>query len=410
MIKEIGISKLEPGMLVVDTGLSWIDRPFVYSTEGRIRSREEIDRIAAEGYQTVFVKLGTEAAHGGLPTGPASVIGKAGGRSRAELLLVPLHKEIETAREIHTQLLSVTRDFLKDARLGRPVDFEQAKPVVGALVDSVMRNENALLTIKYLKSFDEYTFNHCINVAVVATVYGKYLGLPENRLNELCQAGVFHDLGKALIPLEILNKPGRLTKEEFDVMRGHPQLGYDLLSSVQGPSEDTLRGVLEHHEKYDGSGYPSGLKGLEQGEFARILAVSDVYDALTSERVYKQGMLPSRAMRIIYGIREADFYPGMVEGFIRCLGIYPIGSLVRLSTGENGVVIETAPGTPLLPIVRILQDKDHRLVQPREVDLAELADTLGEDAPRIESALNGLDGPLRIDRKGICEHLLPGGA
>lgn len=409
MVKEINIAELRPGMYVVDTGLSWIDRPFVYSTEGRVFGPEDVRRIRADGYLSAFVREpgdrdGSLAALMGadgpapLPGSPPETV-----RVRERLRRVPLKKEIETARQIHAGLVDFTRAALRDAKLGRPVDYEASRPLAGALVDSVMRNEDALLALKYLKSFDEYTFNHCVNVAVVATVFAKSLGYPEERLRELCQAGVFHDLGKALVPDAILNKPGRLTEAEFRTIREHPAQSYELLCGVRGPGEDVLRGALEHHEKCDGTGYPDGLSGDEISEFGRILAVADVYDALTSERVYKPGMSPSNALRIMYGLRESDFHPGFVEQFVRCLGIYPLGTLVRLSTGETGVVVQGAPLTPLLPTVRVVLDAHRASVPPRDLDLAALAETGGAEAPRIAFAIERPeDDPLlpRIDPRG----------
>lgn len=393
MIKEIPVNDLKPGMLVVDTGLSWIDRPFVYSSAGRIRSQDQVQRIVDEGYATVFVDSG-EPEHSGpslakrfahIPEDRA----EAEQRIRAQLRHVPLKKEIETARQIHARVVEFSRGMLHDARLGNPVDMQQAVELSAALVDSVMRNEDALLALKYLKSFDEYTFNHSVNVAVVATVFGKSLGLERADLRRLCQTGVLHDVGKALIPDAILNKPGRLTEDEFEVMRSHPGKGHELLGTVRGADEDILRGVLDHHEKHDGSGYPSGLRGDEISLFGRIIAVADVYDALTSKRVYKAGMPPSKALRIMYGIRESDFAPGMVERFIRCLGIYPIGTLVRLSTGESGVVVQGAPEEPLLPTVRVIFDAKRRPIPPKDMDLAALAREQGMDAPHIATSLEG---------------------
>lgn len=398
MIKEIRISELEPGMRVVDTGLSWIDRPFVFSTEGVIGSKADIQRIIEEGYLTVFVHADATQAHSGpnlsrrlagdTDSGHASP-GNTDVRVQEHLRKVPIKKEIETARQIHAGLVEFSRGFMGDVRLGKRVDYEQSGPLAGALVDSVMRNEDALLALKYLKSFDEYTFNHSINVAVVSTIFAKSLGFSEPRLREICQSAVFHDLGKALIPDEILNKPGRLTEEEFAVMRNHPVMGFETLHGVRGPTQDVLRGVLEHHEKYNGSGYPDGLRGEDMGEFGRIIAVADVYDALTSERVYKKGLTPSKALRIMYGMRETDFYPGHVERFVRCLGIYPIGTLVRLTTGETGVVVQGAPMTPLLPTVRVLFNAERVRVEPYDLDLAVHADACGLDAPRIERSLEG---------------------
>ncbi|MGE4291370.1 MAG: HD-GYP domain-containing protein [Desulfovibrio sp.] len=409
MVKELKISELEPGMYVVDTGLSWIDRPYVYSTEGRIFGPEDIRRIQSEGYLTAFVResdergrsgpnLARRMAGNGLAPLPAHQEAEA--RVRERLRKVPIKTEIQTAHQIHSQLVNFTRQVMRDVKLGKPVNYEGSWNLAGALVDSVMRNEDALLALKYLKSFDEYTYNHSINVAVVSTVFGKALGYSEELLRELCQAAVLHDLGKALVPDAILNKPGRLTNEEFDIMRGHPVAGYELLHGVRGPSEDVLHGALEHHEKYDGTGYPDGLAGEQISEFGRIIAVADVYDALTSERIYKRGMTPSNALRIMYGLRESDFHPGYVERFIRCLGIYPIGTLVRLTTGETGVVVQGAPLTPLLPTVRVILDAKRARTQPHDLDLTVLAEQLGMDAPRIEMAIeNTEDDPLmpRID-------------
>lgn len=381
--KEIPIQDLRPGMVVVDTGLSWVDMPFLYSKAGPVTEKDLLG-LKGSGYRTVFIEL-QEAPRG---DGKSSALTlsesiehdleaekKALGQSlslrkkAAAPTPPPSNGEFKRAERIYDDSLQLARDMMHDARLGK-VDTRASEPLVNELLDSIMSNKDALLSMKQLRRFDEYTFTHSINVSVLSCIFGKFLGLDQRRLSELATAGLYHDIGKARIPEDVLNKPGKLTDEEFGMMKAHPAKGHALLTG-QPVSDDILSAVLDHHEKHSGRGYPRGLAGDAISPLGRIVAVADVYDALTSRRVYKAGMQPSEALRIMYGMRETDFAPLFVEKFIKCLGIYPPGSLVRLSSGHMAVVCGTNEDKPLLPSVKIVADAKGLLPEPKALDLGQ---------------------------------------
>ncbi|MGL1863343.1 MAG: HD-GYP domain-containing protein [Pseudodesulfovibrio sp.] len=287
-----------------------------------------------------------------------------------EVKQVPIQEELRRADKMYGEALGYAHKFIDDVRDGKPFDFKDAAPLVGNFIDSVFRNDSAAAAICKLRNFDEYTYTHCINVAILAVILGKKLGYSREKLELIGMAGVFHDVGKSVIPTKILNKPGKLSDGEMNVMRTHPLRGYQSLKEQAGIPIEVLRGALEHHEKYDGSGYPRGLKGDEISDVARLLAVVDVYDALTSKRVYKDPMPPGKVLAMMYKWRVTDFHPNIVEQFIKSLGVYPVGSFVHLSTSEYGVVVDLSPEDPLNPSVRIAFNKDMRQKLVRTINLS----------------------------------------
>jgi len=261
----------------------------------------------------------------------------------------------------------------------------------------VLRNRDALTSLGKLRCRDEYTYTHCVNVSVLAMAFGDYLGLPQGELMGLGQAGLLHDLGKARIAESILNKPGRLTDEEFEAIRKHPLEGYFLVKEHQ-LGVKLIRGMLEHHEKYDGRGYPRGLSGEQIHPYARIIALADVFDALTSQRAYKKAMTTNQAMTLMFGMRGKDFFPSLVDSFIKSLGIYPVGSMVRLNTGEIGFVTISNPEQPLFPTVKICFDASFRSRMTVEADLSVAGPSNGGSRITIAECLDPRDfkiDPLR---------------
>ncbi|WP_462326541.1 HD-GYP domain-containing protein [Desulfobaculum sp.] len=369
MIKKIAAEELRPGMYVVDTGLSWMDYPFLYAEEGEIASAEQVERIATE-YTEAFVD--TERGAAALREGGDDGFAEAASTGRAwREERVPIAQEMEHVRTFYADSVTFAREFMTEVSTGGKVDYERSGVFVEEVIDSVTRNRDALVSMTKLRSSDEYTYTHCINVSVLATAFGDEMGLPHEDLMDLGLAGLMHDLGKALIPPMVLNKPGKLTDAEFDLIRKHPQRSITVLGRLDAVPRRVLRGVLEHHEKYNGGGYPAGLMGDDIHLFARYISLADVYDALTSARAYKSGMPPHKALRIIYSMRGQDFHPGNAERFIKVIGIYPVGSLVQLEDGRYAVVSGSNPQEPLRPRVTLALGPDGRPIHPRPVDLAQ---------------------------------------
>ena len=379
MIKKISIDDLKPGMQVVQLSSEvWEHMPFLYSTPGVIESEDHLAEIKDQGYRHCFIEtpsmepldkrldaLLTAREH--TPPSPPRV---------------PFEREMQVARLAYENAMLHARRIVTDSKLGRKIEFSDSMRTVETLVDSALRNPHTLVCLSKLNDYDEYTYVHCINVAAIAVVYGEYLGMEREELVHLGAAGMMHDLGKTAIPDRIINKRGRLTEQEFKEIKRHPKYGRDILARDPSVPPEVLEAVLHHHERGNGKGYPDGLGKGETSGMGRIIALADVYDALTSDRSYKDAILPNKALAIMYGMREHDFDPLEVQLFIKCLGIFPSGSLVRLNTGYYGVVYESNPVKPLMPKIKVILDEDLRPVPSKMVDLA-AQQILGEDAVEI---------------------------
>jgi len=267
---------------------------------------------------------------------------------------------LSRARETYGHTHDYINRVLEDVRLGRAIDPAEAKEVVNALVDSIMANESALVWLTMLKHRDEYTSQHSLNVCIMSLVFGRHLGLSESELHELGHGALLHDIGKMKVPLEILNKITRLTDEEMIELKQHAVYGYDMLKDSEHISEQALDIVRSHHERVDGSGYPRGLKGDAIGRYAMIVSVVDVYDAITSDRVYHMGISPHEALNLMYGWTPYSFMRELIESFIKCLGIYPVGSIVELETGEVGVIMTMNLAQRMRPIVTLVLDSEKK--------------------------------------------------
>ena len=388
MLEKIVIADLLVGMYVVDTGLPWLEHPYLYSQEGVVASEEALRAIREAGYEEAFVDTdkGSVVPLSAKP-GPegAADVGGPGARGPK----TPLDRELVVAKAVYRDCLSIAHDILRAVQGGGEIDVRACSDMVDSVIDSAVRNPDALLALCKLRRHDAYTFSHGVNVSVVASAFGVYLGLPGADLKELGLAGLYHDLGKTGVPDAILNKPGRLTELEFHRIMEHPALSGRLLAGL-GLPEGVVRGVTEHHERFDGTGYPTGLAGAAIHKWARVLALADVYDALTSQRSYKGPMLPTRALAVIHGMRDRNFPANLAERFIKFLGPYPVGACVRLASGEYGLVRASNPARPLAPEILVVCDAaGNRLEHPRVLDLAR--EDAGSVAEAVDPAAHGLD-------------------
>lgn len=231
--------------------------------------------------------------------------------------------------------------------------FVELKKQVETILDQILNNDNLMINMTDLKTFDEYTYQHSVNVAVLSMAIGVNLRLKQKEIYNLGLAALLHDIGKVFVPKSVLNKPGRLNEEEMEIMKNHPGIGYKYLKSRYEFSVSTYMGVLDHHEKYDGTGYPNNKKANEISFFGRIINVADVYDALTAERPYRKGLLPSEAIEYIMGGAGTHFDPEIVEVFIRKIAPYPLGTCIALSNGYEGIVVKNFQEASLRPSVRV---------------------------------------------------------
>ncbi|MDL2289639.1 HD-GYP domain-containing protein [Clostridia bacterium OttesenSCG-928-F22] len=245
--------------------------------------------------------------------------------------------------------------------------IETLEDVVSNIVDDIFRKRNIMVNVVDIRAYDDYTLSHSINVSVLSIIIGTVLGMSRSTLNELAMSALVHDIGKIFINKKLVSKADKLTFDEFEELKKHSHLGYDYLLPNALFSEDVKQGVLMHHEKFDGTGYPHGAKGEEIPLFARIISVADVYDALTSDRPYRRALLPSDAMEYIMSGYGTMFDPAIVNTFIRKVAPYPIGTCVRLNNGVTGIVVKNYENFFLRPKVKIIEDGKPT---PKMIDLA----------------------------------------
>ncbi len=299
-------------------------------------------------------------------------------------------EELDRASEIYRDSLNLARQSLDDARLGRKPDVDKAEDLIEDIVHSITRQNDALVSLCKLRAFDEYTYTHSVNACVISVAFGVHQHFALPLLKKLGIAAMFHDVGKSMLPKEVLNKPGKLTMKEFEIVQQHPAMGFCMLDQHDLFDTDVLDAVLQHHEKLNGGGYPLGLAGAHIHPLAQLVSLAEVYDALTSKRVYKPRIIPNEALKIIYSLRGKDFIPENVDCFIKWLGIYPVGSFVRLSNGYTAIVSCSNPDAPLYPSVTVILDERGRHLRSQTLDLQLLKRDAsnGEEPLSIVSSLN----------------------
>ncbi len=269
--------------------------------------------------------------------------------------------------------ISQVRQSMERLKLGRNLDDSivcNTKNAVSQIVDDLLENPEVIINLSDIRTVDDYTFGHCVNVAVLSIAMGKALRYNQNELKNLGIGAVLHDVGKIKIEDEILNKPGSLTEEEYDKIKNHTWFGYNVLRDYEEISIISAHVALQHHERFNGDGYPRGLKGNKIHEFAQIVSIADVYDALTANRVYKKAAPPHKAINFISTVSGYQFNPKFVDEFLKHLPLYPLGTMLRLSTGEKAIVIKINGENINRPVVRLVQDhNEDDISQYDEIDL-----------------------------------------
>jgi putative nucleotidyltransferase with HDIG domain len=376
MIKNIPVAQLRIGMYIHDLGCTWINHPF-FRNQFKIENDSMLNKIIATGieYVTIDTALGLDvedmAANDGIYQADIAVFNEMSSIATEVIVSRTYAEEFERAKVALSNACKMMQNMMRDVRLGKQVSLEQSEPMIENIVDSMFNCPSSVLPQAQIKTLDKYTFQHSVAVSALTVSFGRVLDLPRQEIKELAMGGLLHDLGKAKIPLHLLNKPGKLTDDEFAVMKTHVMASAQLLKGVANLSEVSFNAAAQHHERYDGSGYPNRLKGDEISLHGQMLAIVDVYDAITSIRAYHKAIPPTEALRRLYEWSGTQFNPMLVQAFIRGIGIYPAGSLVRLESERLGIVREVEPEKSLQPVVQVIFDCAKSCpIDPEIVDLS----------------------------------------
>ncbi|MEZ0211171.1 MAG: HD-GYP domain-containing protein [Methylophilus sp.] len=358
MLKTITINQVRIGMYIHELKGPWMEHPF-WRTKFVLKDEADLLKLKGSALKQVVIdiKRGLDVLPEPAPVQPvkdeALLLEEnlALEQAAQQVRQVPLDVEHRQAAKIIQSSRRQIMSMFKDLRMGKVIEAEDVMPLVDEISASVNRNTHALISLVRLKTADDYTYLHSIAVSALMTSLAKELKLSETEVKQAGLAGLMHDMGKAEVPLKILNKPGSLTDNEFSVIRQHPQNGYDLLMRANITDPVTLDVCLHHHEKMDGSGYPGHLSGDDISIYAKMGAVCDVYDAITSTRAYKPAWEPGIALKRMASW-NGHFDPVVLEAFIKSMGIYPIGTLVMLKSGRLAVVVRQSTESLLKPVVK----------------------------------------------------------
>jgi putative nucleotidyltransferase with HDIG domain len=368
MIRKIAVCDLTLGMYIHEFCRPRINDPFWTAHVERELRDEAVLRRIQESTREVWIDTRRGKRPGG--THPPQ-LDNAASCSDTDTCPATMEEELARAKLICGRAKTAVMNMFSDARMGRSMNTENVNQLVEEISTSVMRHPHAMISLSRLKTSDEYTYMHSVAVCALMVALARQMGLDEERVREAGVAGLMHDVGKMMIPPAILNKPERLTLEEYEAMKYHPQAGLKILQGSQQVTEAVMDVCLHHHEKVDGSGYPYGLKGEEISLFARMGAICDVYDAVTSDRPYKKGWDAARSIREMASWK-GHFDEKIFQHFVKTVGIYPVGALVRLKSERLGVVIEQGEKSLLHPKVKVFLSTRTRIAfQPEVVNLAD---------------------------------------
>ena len=365
-----------PGVFVHDFNCGWFQHPFLHNRV-LLKGDADIEKILKHRIPEVYIDtdrgldIEDAPARETVKDDIQAEMSKLDAQAQPSGGGVPLAQEIDTAKILLDESKQQTQALMDAVRMGMKLDLPQVEIVVERMTESVLRNKDALASLARIKSKDEYTYLHSLAVAALCISFGHRLKLPPREVKALGVGGLLHDFGKVKIPTEVLNKPGTLTEEEFAIMQTHVEHGYRILQETPGIEESSIAVIYHHHERLDGTGYPNGLKGREISYFGQIATIVDIYDALSSERCYGEALPATDALKKLFEWSGPYLDRKLVEQFVLHMGIYPIGTLVRLRSGLIGVVVEQGERSLLDPVVRAVYDtRRNKLVTPFEINLS----------------------------------------
>lgn len=405
MKKRIAVTDVRLGMFIQEFEGAWINHPFMRNSF-LLQTPADLNKIKASKIEALWIDvskgLDVEArdAAPAVTLAPAIVVEVVDELATGN---VSLEREVARAAKLCARSKQAVMEMFHDARMGKAVQLEQAGELVSEISESVLRHPSALISLARLKNADEYTYMHSVAVCALMIALARELQLEEPVVKDAGLAGLLHDIGKMAVDDRILNKPGKLTDAEFVAVQRHPEAGFAILQNIKQVSETAKDVCLHHHEKYDGSGYPHKLSGEGIHLLARMGAVCDVYDAITSDRPYKKGWDPAEAIRKM-AEWKGHFDTRVFQAFVKAMGIYPTGALVRLQSGRLAVVLEQNKDSLLMPVVKVFFSAKSKVPIPQEViDLAKHKDKdkiIGREPlsdwnfPNLDELWSGLPMPI----------------
>ena len=376
MLKKISVDDLRTGMYLHGLCGKWVDHPF-WKTKFVLDDPRDLAKLRESSVDECWIDVskGHDVVAVAAPVAiPAPVVvAVAVGAPAAAPVPGPgtptsMADELRRASALVNESRQQVMSMFQEARMGRAVEAEACVPLVADITASVWRNPGAVISLARLKTHDDYSYMHSVAVCALMVSLARQLGQDEVQARDLGLAGLLHDMGKASMPLDILNKPGKLTNAEFDIIKSHPERGHDLLLGGSATPVVALDVCLHHHERPDGKGYPFGLAGDALSLAARMGAVCDVYDAVSSNRSYKSAWDPADSIsRMTAWAKDGQFDTMVFAAFVKSLGVYPIGSLVRMRSGRLAVVVEQSTGQLLKPWVKVFYSTKSQMPVPTEL-------------------------------------------
>lgn len=360
-IRRIPIGKLQLGMYVSDLTPGIEDGQL--RARGFIRRHETIDKLISKGLSEIYIDIykGIDSPYA-LPVDQNTAFLKP---------RVKLSEERLQAAKVYDEARGLVSNLLRDIKLGKPINIGPVESLAEDINNSVLSNPNALLCLSAIREKDQYLLEHSINVGILMGIFSRYLGYEDNLVHQLVTGALLHDIGKIRVPFNVLHKPGKLDEAEWTEMKRHVPYGQEVLLKSQGISEITLAICGLHHERLNGTGYPLALKAEDINNYGRLAAIVDVYDAITADRVYHKGRAPAEAMEFLLEIADGHLDRNLVNQFIRCMGVYPVSTLVELDNGRAAVVISSNHAKPHSPTVRAIYNlRQKHYEKPKDLDLS----------------------------------------
>lgn len=385
MLKKIKVNDIRLGMYIQEVCGSWMDHPF-WKNSFKLTDDNDLNTLKNCGVDEIWIdtSLGLDVDSGVAAHSQSeeelkveNELKKIEQTPQKTEALVSLQIELIAAKKLHTKTKEAVVSLFKDVRMGNALKLDGAVSLVDELNQSIIRNPSALICLSRLKTADNYTYLHSVSVCVLMIALGRQLGMKDDMLKQAGIAGLLHDIGKVFIPDEVLNKPGKLTDEEFNIVKMHPVKGWEFLKDSGEVSDLILDVCRHHHERVDGMGYPDKLSGEALTLFARMGAVCDVYDAITSNRSYKKGWEPVESIRKMAEWNNGHFDEVVFHAFVKTVGIYPTGTLLKLKSGRLGVVTDQSKKSLVMPIVKVFfSTRSNMHILQEIVDLSKSTDSI----------------------------------